>query len=155
MTKQELCELVERVYASWNQQVPASTQKDIYNAWWRILQHLDHEVCNRAVDILVIQDSYMPRPGAVYREAVKTIHGWNPPTELEAWEQFRRMADAAHTGNNINTSEISPEVREVVSSLGGGRAYNLHTNGDRELFLNAYRRHLLAREAQLYDNQRP
>jgi len=154
LTKQELCELVERVYASWNQQVPASTQKDIYNAWWRILKDLEAEPCERAVDLLVIQDSYMPRPGAVYREAIKTIHGWNPPTELEAWEQFRRMADAAHTGNTIDPGQISPEVREVVSTLGGGRTYNLHTNGDRELFLNTYRRHLLNREAELYD-QRP
>lgn len=155
MTKNELCELVERVFASWNNQIPANQQKDVYAAWWRILQNLNKDACDEAVDTLVKQDHYMPRPGTVYREAIRIQHNWNPPTPLIAWEQFRTMAETANTGTWDPNTEIHPEVKTLTRKLGGTKAYNLHTNGDRELFITAYQQHLIQQEQQLTNDQQP
>lgn len=149
MTKSELCELVERVYASWNNQVPANQQKDVYNAWWLILKNLTKEACDEAITQLVIQDSYMPRPGSIYRQAIRIQHNWNPPTPLIAWEQLRTMAEAANTGTWHPDTQIHPEVKTVARKLGGTKAYTLHTNGDRDLFIQTYQQHLIEQEQQL------
>lgn len=153
LTKTELCELVDRVFASWNQQIPVNQQKEVYNAWWRILKDLNKEDCELAIDTLVKQDSYMPRPGNLYKETIRIQHNWNPPTPLIAWEQFRTMADAANTGTWNENLDIHPEVKTVVKQLGGTRAYNLHTNGDREHFITTYEQHLRTREQQLTTGQ--
>ncbi|MGA0847949.1 MAG: hypothetical protein ACO395_04640 [Pontimonas sp.] len=150
MIKEELVEIVDRIHASWNQTVDKPSQKAVYEAWWRILKDLSKQDVDRAVDHHVIHDKFMPRPGDIRRTTINTVHGWKPPTAGEAWLQFRTMADAAHTGTFSETITIHPIVKSAVTRLGGTAAYNLHTNGDRELFLSVYQTVLDETETELY-----
>lgn len=140
MNKTELVDVVDRVYASWGQQINLKDQKHVYEAWFRILFDLPKDVVDSVVDELVIDNSYMPRPGAVRRRAVDLTSGEDLiPSGAEAWQQFRRAAEAAHSGNQTNNI-THPLVSQTVKALGGVSAYNLHTNGDREMFLDVFSR---------------
>lgn len=143
MTKKELCEIVDRIYASWNQQINLKEQKQVYEAWWRILFDLSKDVVDSVVDEVVIENSFMPRPGEVRRrsvDAVRLAEGVAPvPAPGAAWQQFRAAADAAHSGNSTG-AVLHPLVAQTVKALGGVSSYNLHTNGDREMFLDVYAR---------------
>ena len=141
MTKEELVELVDRVYASWNQQIPALQQKAVYDAWWRILKDLEGEACHTALDQLIYHDSYMPRPGALYQQTIKNITDNHPPTPLEAWHQLRQMSEQTNNGTQQPTN-THPLVLQTIQQLGGGRALTLHTNGDREHFITTYTHNL-------------
>lgn len=150
LTKEELKEIVDRVYASWNQQVPASTAKVVYNAWWRILHDLTVVETNEAIDALVIEDSYMPRPGSIRRLVISSQGGLEaPPAPLEAWQQFRSMAEAANSGQ-YREMVVHPVLRGCVTALGGSAAFGMHTNGDRTMFLEAYERAVQGWERETY-----
>lgn len=137
LTKSELVGIVDRVYASWNQLVPASNSKTIYEAWWRVLEDLTVEDVNQAVDVLVLREGYMPRPGLVRRQVVLGASDEMPPAPLEAWLKLRAMAEEAHNGrySPVNAHQC---VLEAISRLGGVAAFSLHTNGDRESFVQIY-----------------
>ena len=152
MTKQQLVELVDRIYLNWNQQMPGveSKKKTLYEAWWRILANLDNEMAHQAVDQLALADGYMPRPGTVYRTAIRLQYDFDPPEPAQAWDQFRVMAEAAQSGTYQPGTDIHPLVKQTVQTLGGTNAYRLHTNGDRELFINTYQRAVLHEEARLH-----
>jgi hypothetical protein len=138
LTKEELMEVVDRIYASWNQSVPAANARTVYNAWWRILEDLTVVDVNEAVDVLVIDDSYMPRPGAVRRLVVEKLTELPPPpAPLEAWQQLRAMAESAHNGAFAPT-DLHPCLAAALQKLGGSAALSLHTNGDREAFGQIY-----------------
>ena len=141
MTKEELVELVDRVYASWNQQISALQQKSVYDAWWRILKELECDDCHTALDQLIKQDGYMPRPGALYQQTLKHITGDHPPTPLEAWHQLRQMSEQTNNGTHQPTN-THPLVLQTIQQLGGTKALNLHTNGDREHFITTYTHNL-------------
>lgn len=150
MIKEELVEVVDRIHASWNQTIDKVSQKAVYEAWWRILHDLNKPDVDRAVDHHVIHDTFMPRPGMIRRTTINKLHGWKPPTPGEAWIQFRKMADAAHTGSFTEELTIHPIVKTTVTRMGGTAAYNLHTNGDRELFLSVYQTVVDGIETDLY-----
>lgn len=149
MIKSELCEVVDRIHASWNQTLDKSNQKAVYEAWWRILHDLNKDDVDKAVDDLCLFERFMPRPGDVRRTTIFKTAGWNPPSKAEAWNQLRSMADAAHTGTFVSSTPIDPLVKKTVAQLGGTSAYNLHTNGDRELFFAAYDRTVAEEERKL------
>lgn len=148
MTKEELMEVVDRIYASWNQSVPAASSKTVYNAWWRILGDLTVVDVNAAIDVLVIDDSYMPRPGAVRRLVIEGLLEYAPPpSTLEAWQQLRAMSESAHNGA-YSAPEIHPCFGAALQKLGGSAALGLHTNGDREAFGQIYEKVVLDWERQ-------
>jgi hypothetical protein len=149
MTKTELCGVVDRIYASWNQQINLNDQKHVYEAWWRILKDLDEATVHEVIDGLVIENGYMPRVGEVRRRSINLIQGIKIPTAIEAWQQFREAADASASGS-YEGKGISEMVAKTVHALGGTRAYSLHTNGDREQFMSAYERVVKEYEAQVY-----
>ena len=154
MTKTELCQIVDRIYLSWNQQINPVYQKQAYEAWWRILKDLNKDDVDLVLDDLVIENSYMPRVGEVRRRTVDLAHGESVPTGGEAWQQFRRAADAAHSGN-YSSESIHALVSQTVKALGGVSSYNLHTNGDREMFLSTYDKIVKEYEKQLYALSEP
>lgn len=149
MTKTELCGIVDRIYASWNQQINLKEQKHVYEAWWRILKDLDSPIVHEIVDGLVIENGYMPRPGEVRRRTINLIQGIDFPSPAEAWQQFRKAADASQ-GGTYQGERIHDLVAHTVKALGGTSAYGLHTNGDRELFLTAYEKTVKEHEKALY-----
>jgi len=138
LTKTELVEIVDRIYASWNTVVPKSNEKQIYEAWWRIIGHLDFEDVHIAIDELVRRDSYMPRPGSVAAEVA--IAGEDrPPTPEEAWAAVQKMG--LNTASGIHTSEkLHYCVAQTIALLGGTQTFSMHTNGDRNTFTDAYNR---------------
>jgi len=149
MNKDECIEVVEHVYACWNQTVSPLQKKVIYRAWWRILGDLDNQIVHQIIDALVIEAGYMPRPGEVRRRAINRIHGISVPSAMEAWQQFREAADASASGTYAG-KPLHELVSTTIKSLGGTRAYGLHTNGDREQFIDAYNKNLSEYEARVY-----
>lgn len=150
MTKEELVEVVDRIHATWNHQINPNNQKVVYDAWWRILHDLNKNDVDTALDTLTIQDGYMPRPGAVRKQTINNQHNWKPPTHIEAWQQFRIMADSAHTGTYTGNENIHPLVKTTVKELGGTNSYNLHTNGDRQQFIDMYTTVVDRAEQEMY-----
>lgn len=136
MTKEELVAVVDRVYASWNQQVPASGAKSIYLAWWVMLHDLTVVETDKAVDRLVIRNSWMPRPGEVRRLVIGSDN-LTPPAPLEAWQQLRNTAEAVNAGTYVETVP-HPCLKETLDRLGGAAGLSLNTNGDREQFMRLY-----------------
>jgi hypothetical protein len=151
MTKNELCAVVDRVYASWGHQINLKDQKHIYDAWFRVLFDLSKDAVDAVVDEIVIENGFMPRPGQVRRRTVdyERADGGEVLSGGEAWQQFRRAAEAAHSGNQTGNT-LHPLVAQTVKALGGVSAYNLHTNGDRDMFLDVYGRVVRAYEAERY-----
>lgn len=148
MTKSELVAIVDRIYASWNQSVPAANSKTVYEAWWRILQDLTVVDVDNAVDVLIMRDSYMPRPGAVRRQVILGGADEVPPAPLEAWLVLRTMAEEAHNGL-YSPAQNHPCVMEAIGRLGGSAAFSLHTNSDRENFIQIYSKTVADWEDQL------
>lgn len=149
MTKNELVELVDRVYASWNQVVPQSSAKVIYEAWWRLLSDLQLEECHQVVDSLAISDSYMPRPGAIRRETLCRYNSaGRAPSAQEAWATLQKVAAAAARGEYIQVS-LHECLSEAITLLGGTPALALHTNGDRNSFTEVYNQVVSAWENEL------
>jgi hypothetical protein len=149
MTKDECIEVVERIYASWNQQVSPMQKKLVYRSWWRILGDLDNQIVHEIIDALVIEAGYMPRPGEIRRRTINRIHGIRIPSAMEAWQQFREAADASASGSYEGRG-VHEMVAVTVKALGGTRAYSLHTNGDREQFIHEYTNKVSEYEATLY-----
>lgn len=102
-----------------------------------LLSDLPLEGCHQVVDSLAISDSYMPRPGVV-RRALLSLNTTNPPPSAgEAWANLQQVAAAAASGEYIQVS-LHECVSEAVSLLGGTAALALHTNGDRNSFVEEY-----------------
>lgn len=151
MTKTELVEIVDRVYATWNQVVPQSSAKVIYDAWWRLLSDLGLDDCHRSIDSLAIDDSYMPRPGAL-RKHVLLLPYRNtkdaPASAQEAWAIVQKMGAAAARGEYSHTS-LHPCLQKSIALLGGTTALGLHTNGDRNSFIEVYNQVVTSWENEL------
>jgi hypothetical protein len=126
MTKDELVALCERCWATWNQ-TPGDSRY-AYDAWWRLLGDLEAVDVNKVVDRLAVSNQYMPRPGELRRIAM----GDDVPSDAEAWAGYRQVARAMEHGTAV--PELHPLVAEVMGKVGPG----LHTNGDRQFFLEAY-----------------
>jgi hypothetical protein len=141
LKKTELVELVDRVYATWNQVVPHSSSKVIYEAWWRLLSDLEAEDCHLSLDSLAIDDSYMPRPGALRKHVVlaqvRNTKEHLPSSAQEAWATVQKMGAAAARGEYIHTP-IHSCLQKSLALLGGTSALALHTNGDRNSFIEVY-----------------
>lgn len=140
MTKSELEEIVERIFLSWNQKVPTvkEDRQRLLKAWWRPLNDLDSIQVNRAIDALIVTDTYMPNPGAVRRHAILSNQQLSlAPSALEAWAAFQSMAQAASSGQYVEV-DLHPSIREVIRRLGGTASYSMHTNGDRQAFIEVY-----------------
>lgn len=137
LTKSELVAIVDRIYASWNQSVSASNSKTVYEAWWRILNDLTVVDVDKAVDVLILRDGFMPRPGAVRRLVLLGGVDNAPPAPLEAWLLLREMAEEAHNGR-YSPGKAHDCVLDAIQKLGGVAAFALHTNSDRENFVQIY-----------------
>lgn len=126
MTKDELVALCERCWATWNQ-TPGDA-RHAYEAWWRLLGDLEAADVNAVVDRLAVSSTFMPRPGELRRLAM----GDDVPSPADAWAAYLECARAVDHGTTV--PELDPLVATVMAKVGPG----LHTNGDRQFFLEAY-----------------
>lgn len=138
MTKSELEEIVERIFLSWNQKVPTvkEERQRLLKAWWRPLNDLTADQVNAAIDSLLVTDTYMPNPGLVRRRSFLS-NEQQVPSALEAWASFQTISAAASTGQFLEV-DLHPCIREAIRRLGGTASYSMHTNGDRQAFIEVY-----------------
>lgn len=145
MTKNELVELVEFVYALWNQQPPATGQKVMYDAWWQMMQDLPADTAKQAAMNLSSLDAFMPRPGTLRRHTLNLTGVAQPPTPIEAWNQARRLAESLVNGT-FQPADLHPAVQQTLNKTGT----QLSTNGDREQFIHTYKTTLEQWELDTY-----
>ena len=126
MTKEELVSVAERCWATWNQYPPE--QRPALDAWWRILSDLDVEQVHKVIDGLAVSSNFCPRPGDLRRLTL----GDDSPSPSDAWASYMAVATSISHGTQV--PESHPLVGQVIRKLGAG----LHTNGDRQFFVDAY-----------------
>jgi hypothetical protein len=154
MTKAELVELVDRVWATWNVDISMNAKKASYEAWFRVLKDLDIEPCQEALDDLAVEDRpWQPRPGTLRKKVIDNGDPYGAvPTAFEAWTQYRSKVIAAASG--AEAVPLHPLVRATVDKLGTSSEHALHTNGDREMFLKTYESMMNQAEENRYRIQR-
>lgn len=131
MTKDELSEIVDHVNASWG----LNPYKDELNrqrkAWWHFLSDLESRKVMHTVDGMAVTGGFPPRPGDVRRI---TLLG-PTLTAMEAWGELQKARESVY-GGGVATP-MSDMTRRVVERL-GEQAKGMHTNGDRDKFIEAY-----------------
>lgn len=137
MEKTETVELVNRVYAAYNQVLIRATAQDTQRVWHDLLGEFDMTVVYDTFLELATYSVFMPTPGAI-RRAIIEKGGDKIPSPLAAWGTLQQLARNAHSGTyeDIPVHEV---IKLTVADI-GHQAYELHTNGDRELFIATYER---------------
>lgn len=132
MTKQELAEIVDTIYALWNQEPPANN-KTLYEAWWTMLKDLPANTVRQAATQLATLDHYMPRPGTLRRHTITLTGITPPPTPIEAWNTLQQLTEATNNGT-YQPQQLHPALQATIQKTGT----RLHTNGDRDQFTKTY-----------------
>ena len=135
MTKEELTQVVETVYAMWNKELPYSdsARLTVYNAWALILHDDPKDQIIKAATRLAHHETFMPSPGMIRAEYLKTLPD-APPTASQAWNMYTRIRDAVNSGAVDTTTRIHPRLQATIQQVG----LNLHTNDDRRHFTETY-----------------
>ena len=152
MTKSELAELVRFAYAAFNRDLLPSEEKQIFAAWWALLQDLPEEETRKELTTLCTLQKYMPNAGAIRRAYFKARKNNQPPSTQQMWGYLQDLIRSKHSGVPLKLpKEISAHecVRNTMSELGAS-AYAMHTNGDRQFVLEAYQRHVEAWETAAF-----
>jgi hypothetical protein len=134
MTKEELVETVELVYAIWNKDMPqnADSLKTLYKAWARVLLDAPKDGILEAADRLALINQYLPTPGTLKQEWLRTEPG-AAPTPTQAWNQYCAIRDAVNAGTHT-PHQVHPRLQAAINQCG----LSLHTNDDRRHFTQTY-----------------
>ena len=124
--------LVDRMFATWNIEPNKSRRKAAIEAWVPLIHDLDPAACHAAVTALALSKEWMPRPVDVRRRVL--ADRLDAPAPLEAWLQYQAAVRAV--SNGTAPDEVHECVMMTVRRLGGGAG--LHTNGDRDMFVQVY-----------------
>lgn len=134
MSKEELVELVDRVFVLWNRARPETNLKTFYDAWWSVLCDVSFDDALAAVMSMALADeSTMPRAGTVRRRVLELDGGLL--SGLEAWGVVQRLRESVGSGSFVPVG-LHPVLRETLRVTGLG----LVTNQDRNEFLRVYER---------------
>ena len=133
MTKQELAEAVELIYAMWNKEIPANVESRtmMYRAWNTILGDLPQNEVLEAAKRLAGKETYLPTSGAIRTEHRRMTT--NEPTAAQAWNQYTAIRDAINSGTT-QYQPPHPRLQKTIQPVG----LNLHTNDDRRHFTETY-----------------
>ena len=150
MTRQEVVELVDRVWSTWNIDQSMNARKGAYETWFRIIGDLDSADCAAALDQIIIDDRpWPPRPGTLRRLVIdRTSPAEIAPSPSEAWAQLRAVEAAANSGEGF--TPVHPLVRATIEKLGVTSEHTLATNGDREMFMRVYEQVVAVHDARRY-----
>lgn len=132
MTKDELSNTVETIYAMWNKELPntVDAKKKVYEAWWRLLKDIEQEQALQAADRLALRETFLPTPGTIKTEHLRTT---GTLTAAEAWNEYLKVKDAINNGT-WDSTQIPPRLKTTIYKVG----LNLHTNDDRRHFTETY-----------------
>ena len=139
MTRQELVQLVEQAYATYNQTLPAAEEKvkAIYTAWYELLHDLEYKEAKRALVRLAVNAQFMPRPGEIRRAAINSRNNMTSFDEpLVAWGKFLSLVRDINSG--VQPTERPTEALTETIKLLGDAATGMHTNSDRDAFCRTY-----------------
>lgn len=126
-------------HMAWNQDIPKVDKRydELVETWSSILADISvHEARKIFKKLKVLDTPWLPRPTTIRKMALKERVG-TPPKDYEAWGQFRTMADALSVGTVVD-EKLHEVILATIKALGGRKALDLTTNGDRELFFRAY-----------------
>jgi hypothetical protein len=126
MTKEELIQVAQRCWATWNQ-TPLDV-KASYEAWWAIVGDLDAEAVNAAINRLSVSSTFCPKPGELRR----FVLGEDVPSPAEAWSAYCEVRDCMSKGTPV------PALHPLVSKCIRVSGHTLITNSDRDHFLSLY-----------------
>lgn len=145
MTGEELLKLVDLACGLWNLDATKQRKTEMREAWKVMLHDLDYVACRKALADLAVIETFMPKPGQIRRTVLAPPDPF--PSPLEAWVQFQSLLKSVTSGT-YNTEPIHLAVQETVKRLNGG--YGLYTNGDREAFVDVYKKVVSEIETRLY-----
>ena len=135
MTNEESNEIVKKAYAAHNQTLLRASIADVNKVWFDLLGEFDKTVVYDTFLELTTYSVYMPTPGNIRKAIIEKRIG-RIPTGLAAWGTLQKLARNAHSGTYEDIA-IHPVLKMTVEEV-GHQAYELHTNGDRELFIDTY-----------------
>lgn len=140
MTKDELVKIVDIVYSHYSDRLPTTEalKKQVYLGWWHALQDIEYADIKKAINQLVIVETYKLRP-AIVRKRALIIAGKAPdvPTTAQAWATIQRLTNDFNTGA-IDATSIHECIRAALLQLGGLASVSASTNGDRNFFAAIY-----------------
>lgn len=151
MNKTEAISLVEQAYATFRLDLPENDERltAVYMAWYELLWDLEYEETKKAFIKMAVTSTFLPRPGELRRA---TINGRNKMPPLDnpyvAWGKWITLSREVSSGMPPSI-EVSPALSKTIEQL-GETAYGMHTNGDRDVFVQVYERVVTEMEAELY-----
>lgn len=135
MTKQELEDLVNQIYASYNQSLYETDRKVVLRAWYDVLHDIPYGGGKRALLDWIAISQFMPKPGDIRRKYRDTIIT-QPPIPQIAWATLVGVIKDANSGTPIKVG-VHPAITQTISLLGDA-VWGYHTNSDRTDFYKAY-----------------
>jgi hypothetical protein len=151
MTKEELVELVDQVYATYRAELP-NKDGDLtttLNAWYELLHDLDLQDAKRAFRKMAVTREFMPRPGEIRKVTIDTTTKVPPFDDpIIAWGKWITLSQEVNSGMPPSI-EVSAALAGTIKAMGQS-AYNLHTNSDRAVFSQAYEKVVAELEQDKY-----
>jgi hypothetical protein len=152
MDKAELANLVDQVFATYNQELPLDDKSRvqlIYKSWYDLLHDLSYADCKEAFLILATTSTFMPKAGEIRRSTINRHTKIGETDEpIIAWGKFQRIMEDANAGV-MNQQELQEALILTVRKLGAAGA-GMHTNGDREHFIRVYEKTVIEIEGEKY-----
>lgn len=152
MTRRELVQLVDQVFATYNAPLPQEEAKlkTLYTAWYELLHDLEYQETKATFLQLAINATYMPRPGDIRRSTINRRTKSSPFEEpLVAWGKWMTVTREVNSGMPASVA-ISDALRATIREL-GDVAYGMHTNSDREAFCRTYERIVNEMDGKRYE----
>ena len=113
-------------------------EKATFNAWYELLRDLEYEDVKAAFIQLATHAKFMPRPGDVRRTAIDTRNKIPPFLDAySAWGIFQGILKEVHSGAQTERPPFDEALKITLNKL-GEISYDMHTNGDREVFVRTY-----------------
>ena len=153
MTKDELVDLIERLYLSYNDQLPSTpaTKNKRLEIWWEHLHDLDLTETKRAINWHKMNGPFIPKPMAVRITTIEQTHPTVPPTLPEAWSAYLELVNKAASGNWA-PAQLHPALQTTVSLLAGTKL-GTSSPKDREYFLDTYQQTLTNWRSENYQTK--
>lgn len=153
MTKDELVKVVDLVHSHYGERMPTTEalKKQVYLAWWHALQDIEYADIKKAINQLVLVETFKLRPAQIRKQAL-ALAGKAPavPTTAQAWAIIQKLIGDVNTGS-VDATEIHDCIRKAIAQLGGLPAISASTNGDRNFFAGVYEPIVRDWEIQAYE----
>jgi hypothetical protein len=143
ITKNELVTLLEKLYRSYNDSLPATekSRKQILTAWWDTLNDLTLDAIQKSITYQQIHNpTFMPRPMEIRIQAQDLTNPNPPPTQAQAWNTYLET-QTNNTHGNWTPTQHHPALQKTITELATAKL-NPNSPRDREFFLETYKTNL-------------